>query len=86
MLKNRKTLELLRSERTQKKVMARKGEGVNLLKDFKDLTKVAIPILPILNKNFARVAIALVLVIVVGASLWFASPLPVSDIRALPPD
>jgi len=87
MLKNRKTLELLRSERTQKKVMARKGEGVNLLKDFKDLTKAARPILPIFNKSFARVAIALVLVIVVGASLWFASPSPVKalDISITPP-
>ena len=87
MLKNRKTLELLRSKHTQKKVMAGKGEGVNLLKDFKDLTKAAIPILPILNKSFARVAIALVLVIVVGASLWFASPLPVKalEISITPP-
>ena len=87
MLKNRKTLELLRSKRTQKRVMAGKGDRVNLLKDFKDLTKAARPILPILNKNFARVAMAIVLVIVVGASLWFASPLPVKalEISITPP-
>ena len=72
MLKNRKTLELLRSERTQKKVRAKKGEGVGLP------IRVTRPRMPILNyKNFARVAIALVLVVTIGALLWFA--LPVAD-------
>jgi len=77
MLKNRKTLQLLRSERTQKKVMAKKGEGINLLKDFRNLAKVTKPRIPILSKSFARVAMATVLVIAVGTSLWFASPPPV---------
>lgn len=87
MLKNRRALELLRSERTRKKVMAKKEERVSLLQDVKNLTKVARPIMPILNKNFARAAIALVLVIAVGASLWFASPTPVKalDISITPP-
>jgi len=72
MLKNQKTLELLRSERTKKKVMVKREEGVSLL------TRVTRPRMPIFNyKNFARVAIALVLVIAVGASLWFAAPQPV---------
>ncbi len=72
MLKNQKTLQLLRSERTRKKILAKKGEGFSLL------TRVTRPKMPIFNyKNFARVAIALVLVIAVGSSLWFASPTPV---------
>ncbi|MBA7644913.1 hypothetical protein ES703_52661 [subsurface metagenome] len=72
LLKNQKTLQLLRSERTRKKILAKKGEGFSLL------TRVTRPKMPIFNyKNFARVAIALVLVIAVGASLWFASPTPV---------
>jgi len=74
LLKYQKTLQLLRSERTQKKVMAKKGEGVNLIKDFKKLTKVAKPRIPVMYRNFARVAIAVILVIAIGTSLWFASP------------
>ncbi|MFQ5996578.1 MAG: helix-turn-helix domain-containing protein [Dehalococcoidales bacterium] len=72
MLKNQKTLQLLRSKHTQKKVLAKKGEGVSLL------TRVTRPKMPTFDyKNFARVAIALVLVVTVGASLWFAAPQPV---------
>jgi len=57
MLKYRKTLELLRSERTKKKVMS-------------EVTK---PRIPIFNyKNFTRVTVAIALVIVCGAVLWFA--------------
>ncbi len=74
LLKYQKTLQLLRSERTQKKVMAKKGEGVSLIKDFKRLTKVAKPRIPVMYTNFARVAIAVILVIAIGTSLWFASP------------
>ncbi|MFQ5996000.1 MAG: tetratricopeptide repeat protein [Dehalococcoidales bacterium] len=72
MLKNRKTLQLLRSERTQQNVMAKREEGVSLP------TGATRPRRPLLkHKNFARVAIALVLVMAVGALLWFA--LPVTD-------
>jgi len=74
MLKNRKALQLLRSERTQKKIGApsEKERAVHLLEDFKALSKAVTP--RIKYKNFARVAIALILVAAVGTSLWYASP------------
>jgi len=81
LLRDRETLQLLRSERTRKKVKAKKREGV-LLNRFKSLTREAIPMntkrlskgaAPVL-KNLSRVAIPVVLVIAVAASLWFAAP------------
>ncbi|MFQ6122862.1 MAG: helix-turn-helix domain-containing protein [Dehalococcoidales bacterium] len=72
MLKNRKTLQLLRSDRIQKKVASSK-EGV------------AMPKLPIPLKSFARVALALILVMVVGTSLWFASPTRALEVTISPP-
>ncbi|MFC1931565.1 helix-turn-helix domain-containing protein [Chloroflexota bacterium] len=81
LLKNQKTLEILRSERTQKKVLAKKGEGINLVKDFKNMSQAVKTSIPIINyKSFARVALAVILVVAVGASLWFASPSPVKAI------
>ena len=69
-LKNREALQLLRSDRTQKKIRAaHKKEGISLMKNlmnYKRLSKVAIPI---------------VLVCAVAASLWFASPLPVKALE-----
>jgi len=62
MLKNREALQFLRSDRVQKKVRASSKKGGSI---------------PINYKSFARVAIATVLVIAVGTSLWFASPPPV---------
>jgi len=59
MLKNRKTLQLLRSERIQKEVMASYGKGGAV---------------PMKNNRFVRVAAAIILVIAIGTSLWFASP------------
>ena len=80
LLKNQKTLQLLRSESTQKKVMA-KREGINLVKDFKTMSQAVKTSMPVINyKSFARVALAVILVITVGASLWFASPSPVKAI------
>ncbi len=61
-LKNRKALQLLRSKRTQKKIRAPSEKSM------------AMPKLPIPIKNFARVAMAVILVVAIGASLWFASP------------
>ena len=59
MLKNRKTLQLLRSDRTQKKVMASgRKRGVALMN----------------YKNFARVAVTIILVIAIGTAFWFVSP------------
>ena len=73
-LKNRKALQLLRSDRVQKKVRAsdKKESAVHLLEDFKKLSRVARP--QINYKALARVAVALILVTVIGTSLWFASP------------
>jgi len=68
MLKNRKMLQLLRSERTQKKVMASSRKRGAALMNY---------------KNFARVAAAIILVIAVGTSLWFvASPVVDTAIAA----
>jgi len=64
-LKTREALQFLRSGRTQKKIgAASKKEGSGMMKNlvnYKSLSKIAIPI---------------VLVCAVAASLWFASPLP----------
>jgi len=60
MLKSRKTLQLLRSDRIQREIRASSNKkGAVLLMN---------------NKSFARIAAAIILVIAVGASLWFASP------------
>ncbi len=76
MLKNRKTLELLRSRRTQKKIMAKNTDGIGLIKKARNL-----PRIPGVNLHgFARVALAIVLVIAVGSSLWFVSPQPVKAV------
>ena len=85
MLKNRKTLELLRSRRTQKKIMAKNTGGTSLLKKAGNL-----PRIPGVSLNgFARVALAIVLVIAVGSSLWFISPQPAKAVdityTSLPP-
>lgn len=62
MLKNREALRFLRSNRVQKKVGASgKRRGVAVMN----------------YKGFARVAIAIILVVAMGASLWFSSPTPV---------
>ncbi len=76
MLKNQKTLQLLRSEHTRKKVMAEKEAGVSLR------NRVSLPRMPVFNFNsFARIAVAIILVVAVGASLWFASPQPVKALE-----
>ena len=84
-LKNRRALQLLRSERTQKKMMApsKKERAVHLLEDFKTLSKAVKP--RIKYKNFARVAIAIILVMAVGTSLWFASPTRAFEVNISPP-
>jgi len=71
MLKDRRTLELLRSERTQKKFKPQEPRRI----------------IPVFNyRNVARIAAALVLVIAVGASLWFAAPLPARALEVTFPD
>lgn len=69
-LKNREALQFLRSGRTQKKIRtADKKGGINIMKN-------------LLNyKNLARVAIPIILVLAVAASLWFASPVPVKALN-----
>jgi len=69
-LKNRKALQLLRSDRTQKKIRAPSEKSMAM----------AMPELPIPLKNFARVAIAIILVVAIGTSLWYASPTKALDI------
>jgi len=61
-LKNRETLQFLRSDGIQKKIKTSTKKGGAL---------------PMSYKSFVRVAIAIVLVFVMGASLWYSSPLPV---------
>jgi len=62
MLKSREALQFLRSNRVQKKIRASdKKQGVIAMN----------------YKSFARVAVAIILVIAMGASLWFSSPVPV---------
>ncbi|MFQ6122105.1 MAG: helix-turn-helix domain-containing protein [Dehalococcoidales bacterium] len=65
MLKNRETLQLLRSDLIHKKVRNSSKRSV------------AMPKLSIPLRSFARVAIAIILVIAIGTSLWFSSPIPV---------
>ncbi len=75
MLKSREALQLLRSGRTQKKSgTANKKEGISIMKNlvnYKRLSKVAIPI---------------ILVCAVAASLWFTAPLPVRALEISFPD
>ncbi|MFC1870224.1 tetratricopeptide repeat protein, partial [Chloroflexota bacterium] len=68
MLKNRETLQFLRSDHSRKKVTSttKKEGGFHLLDDFKEATKA--------HKSFARIAAATVMTIVVGITLWFALP------------
>lgn len=61
-LKNKEALQLLRADRTQKKIRANKGEGTNIMKGLFSY------------KSLSRVAIPLMLVCAIAASLWFASP------------
>lgn len=69
-LKNRETLQLLRSRRTQQKSRAaNKKEGFNIMKNLVNY------------KKLSKVAIAAALVLAVAASLWFASPLPVQALE-----
>ena len=72
LLRHREALQFLRSDRTRKKVLAKKGEGTNMIKEFKKLPKLVRT-----YKSFARVAVAALLVVAVGTSLWFAAPSPV---------
>jgi len=85
MLKNQKALQLLRSDRVQKKVGAsdKKESAVHLLEDIKNLSKAARP--KINYKAFARVAVALILVTAIGTSLWYASPTKALKISISPP-
>ena len=84
MLKHKKTLELLRSERTQRIITAKQASGVSIMKEIKNIskdTKERLPRIPKLDlHNFARVALALVMVVAVGSSLWFVSPQPVKAV------
>ncbi len=64
LLKSREALEILRSERIQKKIKkVNRKEGTGMIRNlnYKKLSKLAVPI---------------VLVCAVAASLWFAAPLP----------
>jgi len=65
--------------------VSKRGEALRMLKHFSRLPN--LPILPkslpkisVPNKSWARVAISVVLVIALGASLWFASPQPAKAI------
>ena len=67
MLKDRETLKLLRSNRMQKKAGASaKKEGT----------------ISLLNKRFAKVALAAILAIVIGISIWFAAPVTDTAVAA----
>ncbi|HEY82603.1 MAG TPA: helix-turn-helix domain-containing protein [Dehalococcoidia bacterium] len=75
LLKNREALELLRSAHAEKKAMAKKGEKFNPIRDLGKLAGLGRLTLPSIDyRKLARVAIAVILVIAVGSSLWFASP------------
>jgi len=66
MLTNRETLQFLRAHQPREKSRSdNKKEGINIIK----ATKHLIP-----RKSFPRVAIAIVSVCAIAASLWFASP------------
>ena len=70
MLKNRENLQFLRSGRTRKKIgAATKNGGINMMKYL------------VKYKTLSRVALAIVLVCAVAASLWFTSPLPVKALN-----
>jgi len=75
-LKNREALQFLRSDRTQKKIgTANRKRGINVMKNL------------LSYKSLARVAIPIVLVFTIAASLWYASPTPVRalNITITPP-
>ncbi len=80
-LTNQKALQLLRSDRTQKKIRDRKvikntkRERVSTMKKL------------ISYKSLSRIAIPIVLVCAVAGSLWFAAPLPAKalEIGITPP-
>ena len=66
MLKNREALQLLRSGHTQKKMKAAtKKEGISMMKNLVNY------------KMLFRMAIPILLVCAVAATLWFTSPVPV---------
>src|SRR3990172_3147037 len=66
-LKNQKALELLRSKRTLRRI----GEPIQNRKEKAGTVKKSS-----WYKNLSRVAMPIVLVAAMAASLWFASPLP----------
>ncbi|MFC2007086.1 helix-turn-helix domain-containing protein [Chloroflexota bacterium] len=70
MLKDKETLQMLRSGRTQRKMKATNKYGDKIMTKYREsVPKVSVPF-----RSMYRLAIPLILVIAVAASLWFASP------------
>lgn len=74
LLQERDTLQLLRSEHAQKKVReaSQKEDKPSIIRKVKSMPTVSIPPIPL--KGLYRLAIPIVLVIAMAASLWYASP------------
>jgi len=75
LLKNKKALQLLRAQR---KLVAESREG-SLIGVIKNMVN------PKVLRNFAKVALAITLVVAIGASLWFAVPTKALQIVITPP-
>ena len=75
LLKNKKALQLLRAQR---KLVAESREG-SLIGVIKNMVN------PKALRNFAKVALAITLVVAIGASLWFAVPTKALQIVITPP-
>ncbi len=77
LLSNPETLQLIRSQRARK----RSGAPHKTLRDLSRVSRKTLAGYKFLfNNSFARVAIALTLVLAVAGSLWFAAPLPVKAV------
>lgn len=82
MLKSREALQYLRSEHTKKKLIALSRKSQRETKPTINLGEILRTGAQALNsRNWARIAVSLLLVVAIGTSLWYASPTKAFDVN-----
>ena len=84
MLKDRETLEFLRSDHGQKKVKAAsKRQGIDVARYLQNVPSISVPLQ---LKRLSRVVVPLLLVVAVLGSLWFAAPTQALNMEITEPE
>ncbi|MFC1908307.1 tetratricopeptide repeat protein [Chloroflexota bacterium] len=78
MLKDKETLQMLRSDRVQRKMKTTNKYGEKIVPKYIE----SAPKAPVLLRSFYRLAIPTILVLAVAISLWFAAPVTDTAIAA----